>query len=378
MRPTFLLTPWTRWKISPTISPTPTTPLFTLRETNTLHVRTDDDPKKTMMKKWDLSEAQADAILNMRLRALRKLEEIAISKEHDGLSVEGKDIQGLLENEDRRWKVVAEQIGEIKTQFGRKTELGRRRTGFAEAPSTAEIVSLEAMIEREPVTVLCSEKGWIRVFKGHMADEKEIKYKEGDRGKFTIHTETTDKLLVFGTNGRFYMLPVDKLPRGRGHGEPLRLMIDLGNDEDVASFLAHVPGRRLLVASTDGRGFIVPEDDVVAQTRNGKQVMNVSGDSEARTCVPVVGEHIAVIGDTRRLLIFKVDELPEMSRGRGVLMQRYNQGGLSDVKCFSLDDGLVCGRGERTRTFTDLDDWIGKRSQAGRLPPSGFGRAAKF
>ncbi len=341
-------------------------------------VRRDDNPKTTMMEKWKLSEAQADAILNMRLRALRKLEEIAIRKEHDGLSSERKDIQGLLEDEDRRWKTVAGQIDGIKAQFGRKTELGRRRTGFAEAPPTAEIVSLEAMIEREPVTVLCSEKGWIRALKGHVGDDKEIKYKEGDRGRFTIHTETTDKLLVFGTNGRFYMLPVDKLPRGRGHGEPLRLMIDLGNDEDVAALIAHVPGRKLLVASTDGRGFIVPEDEVVAQTRNGKQAMNVSGDSEARTCVPVAGDHVAVIGDTRRLLIFKLDELPEMSRGRGVLLQRYNEGGLSDVICFTLADGLTCGRGERTRTFTDLDDWIGKRSQAGRLPPSGFGRAAKF
>ena len=341
-------------------------------------VRRDDNPKTTMMKKWTLSEAQAEAILNMRLRALRKLEEIAIRKEHDGLSSERKDVQGLLEDEDRRWKTVAGQIDEIKAQFGRKTELGRRRTGFAEAPPTAEIVSLEAMIEREPVTVLCSEKGWIRALKGHVGDDKEIKYKEGDRGRFTIHTETTDKILVFGTNGRFYMLPVDKLPRGRGHGEPLRLMIDLGNDEDVAALIAHVPGRKLLVASTDGRGFIVPEDEVVAQTRNGKQAMNVSGDGEARTCVPVAGDHVAVIGDTRRLLIFKLDELPEMSRGRGVLLQRYNEGGLSDVICFTLADGLTCGRGERTRTFTDLDDWIGKRSQAGRLPPSGFGRAAKF
>ncbi len=343
-------------------------------------VRHDDDPKQQMMKKWQLSEMQADAILNMRLRALRKLEEIAIREEHEKLTAEDEDLKGLLQSDDRRWKTVAEQVAEIKARFGRETELGRRRTGFAEAPPTAEIVSLEAMIEREAVTVVCSEKGWVRVLKGHIDDFSELKYKEGDRGKFVIRADSTDKLLVFGTNGRFYTLPVEKLPRGRGHGEPLRLMIDLGNEEDVAAMFANVPGRKLVVAATDGRGFVVPEDDVVAQTRNGKQVLNLGAGAEARACAPAVGDHLAVIGDTRRLLILPLGDLPEMSRGRGVVLQRYNEGGLADIKAFALEDGLTCLRGDRSRTFTkaEIDNWVAKRGQAGRLPPNGFGKAARF
>jgi len=343
-------------------------------------IREEDDPKRVMMKRWQLTENQADAILNMRLRALRKLEEIAIRRELAELEAERKDLRALLKNEDRRWKTIAADIVEIGKRYDRSSPLGRRRSGFAEAPATAEIVSLEAMIEREPVTVLCSEKGWIRTMKGHLADDKEVKYKEGDRGKFVIRTESTDKLLALGTNGRFYTLPVDRLPRGRGHGEPLKLMIDLGNDQDVAALFLHQPGRKLLVAATDGRGFVVNEDDTVAQTRNGKQVLNVAGDVEAAVATPVQGDHVAVIGENRKLLIFPLAEVPEMGRGRGVVLQKYREGGLADAKTFAMEEGLSCARGEQQRTFTaaEIRDWVGKRAQAGRLPPKGFPRANRF
>ncbi len=342
-------------------------------------IREEDEPKAEMMARWGLTDVQAEAILNMRLRALRKLEEIEIRKELKALEAEKADLQGLLADEDRQWKRIAEQIGEIKKRFGKDTELGRRRTGHEEAPD-AEVIDFEAFVEREPVTVLCSEKGWIRAIKGHVTDTSAQKYKEGDRERFVIHAQTTDKLILFATDGRFYTLPVDKLPRGRGHGEPVRLSLDLGNDADIVALFVHQPDRKLLVASADGRGFVVAEADVVAQTRNGKQVLNLGGSGEGAVCTPVDGDHVAVLGDNRKLLIFPLDELPEMTRGRGVILQRYKDGGLSDVKVFALDAGLECQTGSRVRTFTrdELKEWIGRRSQAGRLPPHGFPRGSRF
>lgn len=341
-------------------------------------IREEDDPKARMIKRWKLSDVQAEAILNMRLRALRKLEEIAIREEHAALSAERKDLQQLLRNEKRRWTVIGDQIKDIKARFGAKSELGIRRTEIGSPPSDV-VIPLEAVVEREPVTVLCSSKGWVRSLKGHQEDVSDAKYKEGDRERFVVHAQTTDKLLVFATNGRFYTLGVDKLPGGRGFGEPLRLLTGLPNDQDIVGLLVHQPGRQLLVASSDGRGFVVPEDEVVAQTKNGKQVLNVSTGVEAVVCRPTEGDHIAVIGENRKLLIFPLDELPEMTRGRGVMLQRYKDGGLSDAKAFSLADGLswTAGAG-RIRTESDLRAWVGKRAQAGRLPPSGFSRSNKF
>ena len=341
-------------------------------------IREEDDPKAKMMKRWKLTDVQAEAILNMRLRALRKLEEITIREEHSTLSKEQKELKRLMKDEDRRWAVIGDQVKDIKARFGPKTPLGKRRTEVG-APPADVVIPLEAVVEREPVTVLCSAKGWVRTLKGHQEDVSDAKYKEGDRERFVVHTQTTDKLLVFATNGRFYTLGVDKLPGGRGFGEPLRLMMGLPNDQDIVSVFVHEPGRKLLVATSDGRGFVVPEDEVIAQTKNGKQVINPSDGVEAAVCRPVVGDHVAVMGDNRRLLLFPLSEMPEMTRGRGVILQKYKDGGLSDAKTFSRKEGLSWAAGAgRTRTETDLRAWLGKRAQAGRLPPNGFPRSNKF
>ncbi len=341
-------------------------------------IREEDEPKKELMRAFGLTDGQAEGILNMRLRSLRKLEEMQISAEHKTLSEEQADLEDLMAEPARRQKAVEGEIRALRASLGPDTALGRRRTGFADAPAPRE-VPLEAMIEREPITVICSEKGWIRAVKGHAEPGGDTQYKTGDRGRFWVHAETTDKLLLFATNGRFYTIGCDRLPRGRGHGEPVRLMIDLGNDQDIVGLFVHKPGRRLLVASTDGRGFIVREDEVLAQTRAGRQVLNVSGDVEARVCTPVSGDTIAVIGDNRKLLVFDLAEIPEMSRGRGVMLQRYRDGGLSDVVVFTLAEGLRWRFGaDRMRTETDLMAWRGKRAGVGRLPPKGFPKTNRF
>ena len=342
-------------------------------------IREADDPKAVMRKRWSLTEAQAEAILNMRLRALRKLEEIAIHKEIKALEGEQKDLQALLRDDGKRRQVIASQLTDIKRRFGRGTPGGDRRTTIGTAPSPV-VVPLEAMIEREPVTVVCSAKGWVRTVRGHDVDPREIRYKEGDRARFAVPAETTDKLVVFATNGRFYTVGVDKLPGGRGHGEPFRLMVDFGNDADIVALFVHAPGRKLLVAAGDGRGFVVPEDEVIAQTRGGRQILNVTGAVEAVVCTPVAGDHVAAVGSKRKLLIFPLDELPEMSRGKGVRLQKYAAGELSDACVFVLEDGLTVQSGERLRTFeaAALTGWIGKRAQSGRIAPAGFPRSNRF
>ncbi len=340
-------------------------------------IREEDEPKQVMMKRWNLTDVQAEAILNMRLRALRKLEEIEIKQEFDALTVEMKDLKRLLKDEKRRWSVIADQVRDVRKRFGHDAEGGKRRTEIGDVPE-AVVVPLEALIEREPITVVCSEKGWIRAVRGHLDDNSDLKFKEGDRGRFALQAHTTDKLIAFGTNGRFYTVACDKLPGGRGHGEPLRLMMDLGNDQDIVALVVHRPGHKLLVASSDGRGFVVPEDEVVAHTRAGRQALNVSGGIEAQVCVPAKGDSVAVVGENRKLLIFPLSELPEMGRGRGVLLQRYKDGGLADATVFTWDEGLTWRAGERSRTETGLDDWVGKRAQAGRIVPKGFSRANRF
>ncbi len=339
-------------------------------------IREEDDPKPLMVARWKLSAVQADAILDMRLRALRKLEEAAIRKEYAELAAERQDLKRLLRDEGRQWKQVAGEIAAVKKRFGADPKLGPRRTELG-APPAPVTVPVEAIVEREPITVVCSEKGWIRALKGH-ADDPDLKYKEGDRGRFLLRAETTDKLLVLGTDGRFYALGCDRLPSGRGHGEPLRLMIDLDNDRDVAALLLHRPGGRLLVASTDGRGFVVAEVDAIAQTRAGRQVLNVAADAAALAAVPAEGDSVAVVGKNRKLLIFPLKDVPRMARGRGVILQRHKEGGLADVKVFTLADGLTWKSGERVRTETDLRPWLGARAQAGRLPPRGFPASNRF
>ncbi|MTI09803.1 DNA topoisomerase IV subunit A [Curvivirga aplysinae] len=340
-------------------------------------IREEDEAKKELIKAFNLTELQAESILNMRLRSLRKLEEMEIRNEHEKLTTELNGLKELLADESLRWKSVSAEISEIRKTYGEKTELGMRRTDIGDAPS-AVVVPLDALIEKEPITIVCSQKGWVRGMKGHLTDFSDIKYKEGDGPRFAIHAQTTDKLLVFATNGRFYTLGADKLPGGRGHGEPLRLMVDLGNEDDIVQLLIYNENRKLLVASDDGRGFVVNEKDVIAQTRNGKQVLNVGGNVEAKLCVPVHGDHVAVIGQNRKLLVFPVADMPEMGRGKGVILQKYKDGGIADLKVFKMEDGLTWASGERTRIVTDLTEWFGKRAQAGRMPPPGFPRNNKF
>ena len=342
-------------------------------------IRETDEAKEELMKTFDLTEVQADAILNMRLRQLRKLEEIGIRREHDDLSKEHKVLKTLLEDKKRRWKAIAGEIIEMRKNFGKKTELGKRRTDIG-TPPTAMIVPLEAMIEKEPVTVIHSDKGWIRAARGHVDNALSMKFKEGDRLRFAMHAETTDKLVIFGTNGRFYTLGIDKLPGGRGHGEPVRLMIDLPNGDDVVDMFILQGGRKFIVASDAGRGFIVKENDVVAQTKNGKQVLKLKTGQEAMT-LAVIGEgndHIAVLGTNRKLLIFPLDELPVMGRGSGVIMQRYAQGGLADVTTLNLKEGLTWQTRAGIRGESNIKTWVGKRAQAGQLPFKGFPKANRF
>ena len=340
-------------------------------------IRKEDEPKPVMMKRWKLTDRQAEAILEMRLRSLRKLDEIAVRNEHAALSTEQKDLRSLLKDSDKRWKAIAGEIADIKKRFGGTSALGRRRTKIGEPPAAIE-VPIEAVIAREPITVVCSQKGWIRAAKGHLGPDADLRYKEGDEARFVFPAWSTDKLLLFGTDGRFYTLGADKLPAARGHGEPVRLMVDLGNDRDIVALFVHKPGRKLVVAARDGRGFVVAEDDVLAQTRAGKQVLNVGEGVEAAACAEASGDHLAVMGENRKLIVFPLAELPEMSRGRGVILQKYKDGGLSDVRAFNLADGLTWTIGDRTRTETDLRPWIGKRAQAGRLPPQGFPKTNRF
>ena len=341
-------------------------------------IREEDEPKPALIKRFKLTDNQAEAILNMRLRSLRKLEEMEIRGEHKELSAEQKELKALVKSEGKQWERVSEEIRQVKVTFGPKTKLGARRSTFSDAPAI-DFVPVEAMIEKEPITVICSRKGWIRSVKGHLAADAEVKFKEGDGPRFTLHAETTDKILLFATDGRFYTLDAAKLPGGRGHGEPVRLMIDLDESRDIVELFVHQPGRKLLIASHEGNGFVVPEDEVVAMRRAGKQVLNVSGTDEAVACVVVQGDHVAVIGDNRKLLIFPLSEVNEMTRGKGVRLQRYKDGGLGDVKTFTLKQGLVAyDRSDRARTFDGLKDWLGQRAQAGRLPPKGFPVGHKF
>lgn len=343
-------------------------------------IRYEDHPKQQLITTFSLTDVQAEAILNMRLRSLRKLEEMEIRTEHDALIAEKSELEALLASEDRQWARISDEIRETKEKFGQKTELGRRRTLFESAPET-EIDIAQAMIEREPITVIFSDKGWIRAMKGHQDDLDNVQFKSGDKLKFAQQAETTDKIILFSTNGKFYTLSGDKLPGGRGHGEPVRLMIDLEENAEIIALFKAQSGRKLLVATTDARGFVVKEDDVISMTRKGKQVMNVVDGEEAVVCVEAAGDHVATIGENRKLLAFPLSELPEMGRGRGVRLQRYRDGGLSDASTFALSDGLTWND-SAGRTWTvreeDLRDWLGSRAQAGRLPPKGFPKSNKF
>ncbi len=344
-------------------------------------IREEDEPKKVMMVRFELTDVQAEAILNMRLRALRKLEEFEIRKEFDGLTAEKAEIETLLASEEMQWQTIAWQIGEVKKKFSKDTELGARRTDFGEAPEHDIEAIQQAMIEKEPVTVVVSEKGWLRAMKGHLSDYSALSFKEGDKLKLAFHALTTDKVLIFTTGGKIYTIGADRLPGGRGHGEPVRIIVDMDNDQDIVTCFVHDPRRRLLLASHTGNGFIVPEGDVVANTRKGKQVMNIKAPDEAKHCVPVAGDHLAIVGSNRKMLIFPLADIPEMTRGKGVRLQKYKDGGVRDIKTFTLADGLSW-HDSADRTFTkdasELAEWIGARAAAGRIVPKGFPRSGKF
>lgn len=343
-------------------------------------IRGEDEPKPKLIKIFKLSDVQAEAILNMRLRQLRKLDEVEIKREHDTLGQEKISLEDLLKRDKRKWEKILQEVETLKSQYGPKTSLGARRTTFADAPATEEI-SLDAMVEQEPVTVLCSKMGWVRAMKGHITADSDMKYKEGDEPRFFFHAQTTDKLIIFATNGRFYTLGVDKLPSGRGFGEPLRLMIDLESGQDIVSLFPYAENTKVVVASSAGKGFVVPSDQLLAQTRGGKQVMNVKDKVYAKACVLLKGDHLAVLGDNRKMIVFPVSEIPEMTRGQGVKLQSYREGGLADIATFNFTNGLVWKLGatdSRSHTETNLQPWRGKRGQAGRLVPRGFPSRTRF
>ena len=347
-------------------------------------IRTEDEPKPKLMKAFGLNDVQAEAILNMRLRSLRKLEEMEIRAEHDALTKEQKDLKKLLASDKLKSERLIEEVRAIDAKFGGKTEIGRRRTRIIEAKHidkiealAEEAATLESAVEREPVTIVCSEKGWLRAFKGHQEPSDAVKYREGDRERFCIHAETTDKLMMLATDGRFFTLDCAKLPGGRGNGEAIRTFIDMPPESDIVAMFAHKPGRKLLLAATTGHGFITNEDEAVAMTRAGKRVMNVKSPGEAVVCKPVDGDSVATIGDNRKLVIFEIGEVPEMARGQGVYLQRYKDGGLLDAVTFTWKEGLRDAN-NRSWTPSELKDWKGIRAQAGRIVPRGFAKSGKF
>ncbi|CAN5792446.1 DNA topoisomerase IV subunit A [soil metagenome] len=341
-------------------------------------IRGEDEPKPVLMAELALGDVQAEAVLNMRLRNLRRLEELEIRAERDALTAERAALAELLGGEDLQWARIAEELREVRARFGKTAPGGARRTSLAEAP-VIEAMPAEATNLREPVTVICSAMGWIRALRGHLGANAELKFKDGDGPRFQVHAETTDRLLLFASNGRFYTLPCAQLPGGRGMGEPLRLMVDLPNEAEMVALFVHRAGERRLVASAAGDGSVVPEDEVVAQTRGGKLAMNLREGSRARVCRAAGGDHVAVVGENRKLLVFPLAELPQMARGKGVRLQRYKDGGLSDAATFTLADGLSWkDPAGRTRTETDLEDWLGARSSAGLMAPRGFPRDNRF
>ena len=340
-------------------------------------IRTEDEPKPIMIKKWKLTDVQVESILNMRLRSLRKLEEFEIRGEHDELSKEQKELNSLLKSNEKCWLKIADEIKDIQKRFGEKTPLGKRRTMFADAP-VGKVIDIEAFVEKEPITILLSNMGWVRALKGHVVDAADVKYKEGDEEKFQLAAQTTDKLLLFASNGRFYTIGCDKLPRGKGFGEPLRLMIDMENEVEIVDISIYEEGRQFLIATDAGKGFVVETNEVVAQTRSGKQILNVTPGAKAAYCIPVDGDHVAVIGENRKLLLFPLTQIPPMKKGQGVTLQKHKDGGIADLKIFTYKEGLSWALGDKTRTEHDLKPWLGNRADAGRLPPTGFPRTNRF
>lgn len=340
-------------------------------------IREEEDPKTVMVAKFSLTDNQAEAILNMKLRNLRKLEESEIRKEFDDLTAEKGELEALLADEKLRWQAIAGEIKLIREKFGKKTALGHRRTEFAEVPDDIE-VPIEALVEKEPITVILSQKGWIRCVKGHTALNEEFKFKDDDALQAAIHAQTTDKIILFDTSGKFFNLNASEIPSGRGFGQPLRLMVDLGISDNICEMFVFDPKAQYLIASNAGKGFLVDENHILAQTRNGRKIMNLAEGEAAVFCRRIAGDMVAIIGDNRKLLVFKLEEIPTMARGRGVTLQKYKDGGMSDVQIFKEEEGFVYTRAGGTKTETDLLGWLGHRGQVGKLAPFGFPKSNKF
>jgi len=344
-------------------------------------IRAEDEPKPVLIQRFDLTDLQAEAILNMRLRSLRKLEEFEIRKEFAELEEERVKLEGLLASDNEQWKVIDRQIRKVKVTFSSDSALGRRRTHFAMLPTRDLEDIQQAMIEKEPVTIVISIKGWVRSLKGHLSDYSTLSFKEGDGLRLAFPAQTTDKILLASTGGKFYTLSANDLPGGRGAGEPIRLMVDMGNDQDIITAFVHDPSTKRLVVSRAGYGFIVPEAELIANTRKGKQVMNVKMPDELYACVCVVGDHVAIVGENRKMLIFPLEQIPQMGRGRGVRLQRYRDGGVVALCTFMQENGLSwqdsAGR-NFTKTGSDLEEWLGTRAGAGRMVPKGFPRSGNF
>lgn len=344
-------------------------------------IRNEDEPKPKLMSAFKLTDNQAEAILNMRLRSLRKLEEMEIRREHDELSAEKTKLEKLLASESKQWAAIKDEIGALQKEYDPKSKLGARRTKIMAAPAPVDVDSVtEALTPKEPITVICSDKGWIRAMKGHDLNADEFKYKEGDRGKFVFPCMTTDKITVFATNGRFYTIAADKLPPGRGFGEPVKLLVEMGEGVDIVTMLPHDPAAKYLVISSDGRGFIVPASECLAQTKNGKQVLGVDAGSEAGACLPVPAEanHICMIGTNRKMVVFPLDQIPEMNKGKGVILQKYTDGAFSDAQLFVLKVGITFVSGSKTVAVPDMKPWVAGRASVGKLPPNGFPRSNRF
>jgi topoisomerase-4 subunit A len=344
-------------------------------------IRESDEPKPKLMKAFKLTEVQAEAILNMRLRSLRKLEEMELRREHDDLSKEKDMLEKLLGSEKKQWNEIARQIGETKKLYAANTTLGARRTTIGKVPTPMAVDLNIALIEKEPITVVCSSKGWIRTVKGHDLNHAEFKYKEGDREQFVIEGQTTDKFIAYASNGRFYTLAPEKLPAGRGFGDPVRLIVDIPNDADIISLFVHKPDEKFLLIARDGRGFIVPSNDLLAQTKNGKQIMSVEDNGDAVYCAPVEADHnhIAIVAKgTRKMLVFKLDQIPEMAKGKGVMLQKYKDAEFGDAKTFNLKAGLTYRSGTKEVAVPNVKEWVGERAAVGKLPPNGFPKSGKF
>ncbi|MCI5544898.1 MAG: DNA topoisomerase IV subunit A [Azospirillum sp.] len=340
-------------------------------------IRGEDDAKAVMIKEFALTDNQAEAILNMKLRSLRKLEESQIKEEYDELSEEKDGLESLLSSEDKQWQAIAEEIRQTSQRFGKKTALGRRRTEFGEVAETVE-VPIEALIEKEPITVILSQKGWIRGLKGHVDLKGEFKFKDDDELAFALHAQTTDKIVILDSSGKFFNVSANEIPTGRGFGQPLRLMVDIANQDMVTAMFVFEPKASYLLASHEGRGFIVDENHLIAQTRNGRKIMNVADGEKTTFCTKVCGDMVAIVGENRKLLIFKTEEIPTMARGRGVVLQKYKDGGLSDIQFFNEADGFSFNRSGGVGVENNLLTWLGHRGQIGKLVPFGFPKNNKF